>query len=71
MCVGSLITWRDLNCEVMLSIAFPSVVDLLDLALKSPIATTTKGFLWTIFLKFNSRFLENVSKSSIVWLGDL
>ena len=61
----------------MLSIKFPSKVDLswqydlLDLALKSTITTTKKGFLWTIFSKFNSKFLGKVSKSSKVWLGDL
>ena len=72
MCVGSLITCYDPNCDVMLLITFPSKVDLswqchlLDLALKSPITTTKKGFLWTIFSKFNSKFLEKVSKSSKV-----
>ena len=61
----------------MLSIKYPSKVDLswqyglLDLALKSTITTTKKGFLWTIFSKFNSKFLGKVSKSSKVWLGDL
>ena len=69
MYVGSLITWYNVNCDVMLSITFPSKVNLslqcylLDLALKSPITTTRKGFIWTIFSKLNSKFLE-VSKSS-------
>ena len=51
MCAGSLITWYNPNCDVMLSITFPSKVDLslqchlLDLALKSPITTTREGFL--------------------------
>ena len=72
MWVGSLITWCNPNCDVILSITFPSKVDLswqchlLDLILKSPIATTRKGFLWTIFSKFISKFLEKVSKLSKV-----
>ena len=46
-----LITCSNPNYDVMLSVTFPSKVDvswqcnLLDLALKSPIATTSKGFL--------------------------
>ena len=28
VCVGSLITWYNPNCDVMLSITFPSKVDL-------------------------------------------
>ena len=28
MCVGSLVTWYNPNCDVMLSITFPSRVDL-------------------------------------------
>ena len=45
-CVGSWSNWCNPNCDVMLSIPFPLKVDLswhcqlLDLALKFPIATT-------------------------------
>ena len=76
MWVDCLITWYNPN-YVMLSIRFPSKVDLswqchlLDLALKSPITTTRKGFLWTIFSRVNSKFLEKFPKMSKVWLGDL
>ena len=81
MCVSSLITWYHPNGNVMLTITFPSKVisfknlswqcHLLDLALKPPTAMTRKGFLWTMFFKFNSKFLEKVSKSSKVRQRDL
>ena len=69
MCVGSLTTWCNPNWDVKFSVASPSMFDLswqnqlLDLALKSPIATTKNGFLCTKFPKFNSRFSVKVSRS--------
>ena len=70
MCVGFLITWCNRNWDVKFSSASPSKLvlsrqnQLLDLALKSPIATTKNGFLCTKFSKFNSRFSVKVSKQS-------
>ena len=55
MCGSSLINWHNPNYGVMLSITLPLNADLswqchlLDLALKSIIAMTRKGFLWTRF----------------------
>ena len=70
MWVGSLITWCDLNWDVKFSTVSPSKLvlswkkQLLDLGLKSPIATTKDGFLCTMFSKFDSRFSVKAPKSS-------
>ena len=63
MCVGSLITWCNLNWNIMLSITFPLKVDLswhsnlLDLKVISLIAT--KGFFGLYFLNLIRAFRES------------
>ena len=72
-CVGSSISCYSPNWEVM-----PSIFDLsydvllllhqrFDPTLKSPRATVKKGLFAKIVLRFSSKVLRNVSKSS--WIG--
>ena len=75
MCVGTLIIWCVPNCDIMLSIIFPSKVDLsfqchlLDLALKSPFAMAIKELLCTILLTnlIRSFYTKFQSRLEIGW----
>ena len=77
MCIGSFMTWCDPNCDVTFSNAFPweAVLSLqyqiLDFALKSPIAARRKGFFQNKISKFSSQLYINISKVSCDWLGNL
>ena len=65
------------NDLVMLSTVSPFKEDLsrqyqlLNLTLKSPIITTKKGLFWSSSSKVLSKFSENCSNSSWVWLRHL
>ena len=65
------------NDLVMLSTVSPFKEDLsrqyqlLDLTLKSPIITTKKGLFWSSSSKVLSKFSENCSNSSRIWLRHL
>ena len=75
--VGSSIIWCQPNCDVIFSIALPSVVvvsflqQLLDFALKSPRSTARNGLFCTADSRFSSRFYLKDSNRSCDWFGDL
>ena len=77
MWVGSLITYCSPNWEVVGSVLEPSkavvslVYQLLDFALESPMATIEKGLVVEIVSRVSSKLLQQFSKSSLDWFGEL
>ena len=66
----SIIRNHDLKLRPASCVLLP-LYQLLDIALKSSVTTVRYGFLLKINSRFNSRFLTNVSSSSLFWLGEL
>ena len=69
ICVGSLIIWSNLSCEVTFSVVYLQnlfclyYTNLLNLALKSPIAVNRKWFFCARNSSVISKISEKVSKS--------